>query len=62
METSVVKAVTQPAVAITKYENSGMNNGQCHYSYDTENGIIQDVPGEMETVYSAFSFILSGLK
>ena len=30
---SVVKAVTQPPVAITRYENTGVNNGQYHYSY-----------------------------
>ena len=58
--TSVVKAVTQPPVAITKYENSGVNNGQYHYSYETENGISQDVSGEMKTVNDAQVYVMKG--
>jgi len=57
---SVVKAVTQPPVAITKYENTGVNNGQYHYSYETENGISQDVSGEMKTVNDAQVYVMKG--
>jgi len=57
---SVVKAVTQPPVAITRYENTGVNNGQYHYSYETENGISQDVSGEMKTVNDAQVYVMKG--
>ena len=30
-----------------------MNNGRYHYSYEAENGISQDVSGEMKTVNDA---------
>ena len=60
VSTSVVKAVTQPPVAITKYENTGVNNGQYHYSYETENGISQDVSGEMKTVNDAQVYVMKG--
>ena len=58
--TSVVKAVTQPPIAITKYENSGVNNGQYYYSYETENGISQDVSGQMKTVNDAQVYVMKG--
>lgn len=57
---SVVKAVTQPPVAITRYENTGVNNGQYHYSYEAENGISQDVSGEMKTVNDAQVYVMKG--
>jgi len=60
ISTSVVKTVTQPPVAILRSENTGVNDGRYHYSYEAENGISQDVSGEMRTVNDAQVYVMRG--
>jgi len=56
----VTPSVTSAPVAILRSENSGVNNGRYHYSYEAENGISQDVSGEMKTVNDAQVYVMRG--
>jgi len=56
----VTSSVTSAPVAILRSENSGVNNGRYHYSYEAENGISQDVSGEMKTVNDAQVYVMRG--
>ena len=55
-----VKNVKSKPVAILRSENTGVNNGRYHYSYEAENGISQDVSGEMKTVNDAQVYVMRG--
>jgi len=55
-----VKNVKSKPVAILRSENTGVNNGRYHYSYEAENGITQDVSGEMQTVNDAQVYVMRG--
>ena len=56
----VVPAVTSPPVAILRSENTGVSDGRYRYSYEAENGISQNVEGEMKTVNDAEVFVMRG--
>ena len=62
ISTSVVqtKAVKSDPIGIVRSENTGVNDGRYHYSYETENGISQDVSGEMKMVDDNPVYVMQG--
>ena len=60
--TSVVKTspVTSKPIAILRSENTGVKDGQYRYSFETENGISQDVSGEMKMVNDNPVYVMRG--
>merc|ERR1719219_2340195 len=60
--TSVVKSkpVTSKPIAILRSENTGVNDGRYSYSYETENGISQEVSGEMKMVNDNPVYVMKG--
>ena len=62
ISTSVVqtKAVKSDPIGIVRSENTGVNDGRYHYSYETENGISQEVSGEMKMVNDNPVYVMRG--
>jgi len=60
LSSSVVKAVKSPPVALLRSENTGINDGRFSYGYEAENGISQDVSGEMKTINDAQVYVMRG--
>ena len=60
--TSVVKtkAVTSKPIAILRSENTGVKDGRYRWGYETENGISQDVSGEMKMVNDNPVYVMRG--
>jgi len=60
--TSVVKSspATSKPIAILRSENTGVNDGRYRYSYETENGISQEVSGEMKMVNDNPVYVMRG--
>ena len=60
--TSVVKTkpVTRKPVAILRSENTGVKDGKYSWGYETENGISQDVSGEMKMVNDNPVYVMRG--
>jgi len=53
-------AVRAEPIAIVRSEFTGPNDGNYHYAYETENGIKQDVTGEMRVVDDAQVYVMRG--
>merc|ERR1719336_2276387 len=60
ISSSVVKAVKSPPVALLRSENTGINDGKFRYGYEAENGISQDVSGEMRTINDNQVYVMRG--
>ena len=61
---SVVQSntVQREPIAILRSENTGVNDGRYSYSFETENGISQDVSGEMKMVNDNPVYVMRGSK
>ena len=59
---SVVQSntVQREPIAILRSENTGVNDGRYSYSFETENGISQDVSGEMKMVNDNPVYVMRG--
>lgn len=62
ISSSVVQSntVQREPIAILRSENTGVNDGRYSYSFETENGISQDVSGEMRMVNDNPVYVMRG--
>ena len=62
ISSSVVQSntVQREPIAILRSENTGVNDGRYSYSFETENGISQDVSGEMKMVNDNPVYVMRG--